>query len=92
MQTRREFILKISRAASFTVLASTTGYLLFREESKEKCNFEFICNNCKNLNNCNLKKAADFKKASKEYNNINKSQNPELKVQNKYNAKGTESL
>ena len=61
MQTRKEFILKITRAASLTVLASTTGYLLFREPSDKKCNFDFVCNNCKKLKSCSLNKATQYK-------------------------------
>lgn len=61
MQTRKEFILKITRAASLTLLASTTGYLLFREPSHKKCNFDFVCNNCKKLKSCNMNKAIQYK-------------------------------
>jgi|GEM_PF-942502 len=61
MQTRKEFILNITRIASVALLSSTTAYLLLRQDSDEKCNFNFICNNCKKLNKCNIDKAVELK-------------------------------
>lgn len=65
MQTRKEFILTISRAAAITLVASTTGYLLFREESKDKCDFDFVCKNCKKVKECNIDEGIDFKNTKK---------------------------
>lgn len=61
MQTRKEFILKITRIASFTLLASTTGYLLFREETEEKCKLDFVCGNCNKVEKCNIKEGVNHR-------------------------------
>ncbi len=71
MQTRRNFITSIFRVISLTIIASVSGYLLFREESDEVCNFDFVCKNCKNLKACNLpeaKKLKSEKKSKKRFN------------------------
>lgn len=60
MYTRRDFIKKTFRTASFAVLAGGGGYLLLREQSDEVCDFEFVCKNCKKLKNCNLPEAKEY--------------------------------
>ena len=44
----------MARITSFTLLASTTGYLLFREESDDKCNLDFVCGKCSKVKECEL--------------------------------------
>lgn len=60
MYTRRNFIKKTLRTASFAVLAGGGGYLLLREQSDVVCDFEFVCKNCKKLKKCNLPEAKEF--------------------------------
>lgn len=60
MYTRRNFIKKTLRMASFAVLAGGGGYLFLREQSDEVCDFEFVCKNCKKLKKCNLPEAKEF--------------------------------
>ena len=63
MQKRREFIKSFSRGVIFTGLISLSGYLLFREkEGKEKCDFDFICQNCKKLKSCTIPEAQKYRK------------------------------
>lgn len=62
MDSRRGFIKKSFRMLGFTILAGGSTYLLFREQSAEACNFEFVCNSCKNLEGCSLPEAKDHKK------------------------------
>lgn len=62
MYTRKDFIIKIFRMATFTVLAGTSGYLLLRQQSDEACNFDFVCKDCKKLKECKLPEATDHKK------------------------------
>jgi len=65
MQTRKEFIIQIARITSLTLLASTTGYLLFREESDEKCELDFVCGNCSKLKKCGLEQGQKHRAKSK---------------------------
>lgn len=67
MYTRRDFITTILRTTTFAVVAGASGYLIFREESDEVCNFEFVCKDCKKLKECSLPEA-------KEFNNKNEKQ------------------
>ena len=62
MYTRKEFIIKTFRMATFTALAGVSGYLLLREQSDEACNFDFVCRNCKKLKECKLPEAVEQKK------------------------------
>ncbi len=41
---------------ALATVATTTGYLIFRNESKENCELEIVCNNCKKNSSCELKK------------------------------------
>ncbi|NQU35376.1 MAG: hypothetical protein HQ521_19290 [Bacteroidetes bacterium] len=61
MLSRKDFIIKSLRLASLTVIVSTTGYLLLREESDEKCNLDFVCGNCSRFDKCELPEAVDKK-------------------------------
>jgi len=61
MITRKDFIIKIFRTATFASLAGLSGYLLLREQTDEVCNFDFVCKNCKKLKACNLPEAVDHK-------------------------------
>jgi len=38
-----------------------SGFLLFqkKENNEEKCDFDFICNNCKKRNSCTLPEAKE---------------------------------
>lgn len=65
MYTRKDFIIKVLRMTTFTVLAGASGYLLFREQSDEACNFDFVCRDCKKLKECNLPEAKDQKERMK---------------------------
>lgn len=62
MLSRKNFIIKSLRLASLTVIVSTTGYLLLREESDEKCSFDFICGNCSKFEKCEFPEAVEKKK------------------------------
>ena len=57
MHSRRDFIKNGFRMFSLAVLASTTGYLLFREESDTLCDLDFVCGNCNKLSKCSLPEA-----------------------------------
>lgn len=47
METRKEFIIKSLRLAAFSVIATSTGYLIFNGKVTNNCEFEFACSNCK---------------------------------------------
>lgn len=51
---RRKFIQSIGQITIATGLVSMTGYLVFRDKSSEVCDFNFVCRDCKKLNNCKL--------------------------------------
>lgn len=59
---RRNFIKKISRNLVLGGVLATSGYLLLKPETGEECNFDFICKDCRQLKNCSLPEADDFKK------------------------------
>ena len=61
MYTRKDFIIKIFRTATFTALAGVSGYLLLREQSGESCDFDFLCRDCKKLKECKLPEAKNQK-------------------------------
>ena len=67
METRRNFIKNTLRTAAFSILAGGSAYLLFREQSEEVCDFDFVCKNCKKLKECKLPEAKDVK--TKNFNN-----------------------
>jgi len=51
---RRNFIQSIGQATIAIGLASMAGYLVFRDKTEEPCNFNFVCRDCKKLDNCQL--------------------------------------
>lgn len=59
---RRDFIKEISRNLVLVGVVATSGYLLLKPDTGEECNFDFICKNCRQLKNCSLPEADDFKK------------------------------
>lgn len=65
MLNRRNFLKKSMRTVAFTILAGGSAYLLFREQSDEVCNFDFVCKNCKKQKECNLPEAQNFKNSIK---------------------------
>ena len=64
MQQRREFIKTISRGLIFTGLVSVTGYMIFKEETNEKCDLDFICKNCKKVRTCEMPEAQEYRKGN----------------------------
>ena len=63
MQKRREFIKSLSRGLIFTGLISLSGYLILREKDiNAKCDFDFICQNCKKLKSCAIPEAQEYRK------------------------------
>lgn len=61
MYTRRNFIKIAIRNSALVGIAIGSGYLVFKEETKEVCNLDFVCNNCKKLNDCKLPEADNHK-------------------------------
>ena len=61
MLSRKDFIIKSLRLDSLTVIVSTTGYLLLREESDEKCTLDLVCGNCSRFEKCVLPEAVEKK-------------------------------
>jgi len=59
---RRDFIKKISRNLVLGGVVATSSYLLLKPDTGEECNFDFICKNCRQLKQCSLPEADDFKK------------------------------
>ena len=59
---RRDFIKKISRNLVLGGVLATSSYLLLKQDTGEECNFDFICKNCRQLKQCSLPEADDFKK------------------------------
>jgi positive regulator of sigma E activity len=62
METRKEFIIKSLRLAAFSVIATSTGYLIFNGKVTNNCEFEFACSNCKKKG-CSTRKE-EFKEVS----------------------------
>ena len=64
MLNRRSFIEKLSRNIILLILASISGFLIFREGTDElqACDFDFICKNCKKKQNCTFPEAIEHKK------------------------------
>ncbi len=65
MLSRKDFIIDSLRIVSAVILASTTGYLLFREESTNKCDLNFVCGNCNKFNNCKVEQAEEKRRKMK---------------------------
>ena len=61
MLSRKDFIKKGLRAAAFTMLASTTGYLLLRKEPEQNCELDFVCKKCNKFEKCSLPEAKEKK-------------------------------
>ena len=59
---RRKFISTIVRGTILTGITAMSGYLLLREVKSETCDFDFICKNCRKLENCKLPEANNYKK------------------------------
>jgi hypothetical protein len=62
---RREFIKNVARGSILVGLGLVAGKLLLRENENEKCDFDFICNNCNKLSKCQLPEAAKYKESGK---------------------------
>ena len=61
MISRKDFIINALRGIALLALASTSGFLIFRDKNEEECDFEFLCEKCSKLNSCSLKQAMDYK-------------------------------
>ena len=61
---RRTFIATLIRGTILTGITAMSGYLLFRENSNETCDFDFICKNCRKLDNCKLPEATQYLKSN----------------------------
>lgn len=61
MYTRRNFIKIAVRNSAFAGIAIGSGYLIFKEQSEEVCNLDFICQNCKRRKECKLPEAEEHK-------------------------------
>ena len=59
---RRDFIHKIARGIVFSGIVAGGGYLLLKPRSDEKCDLDFICQNCKKSKTCSLPEAEEFNK------------------------------
>ncbi|MFZ4413453.1 MAG: hypothetical protein ACOYOV_10255 [Bacteroidales bacterium] len=58
---RRDFINNMARASILIGLSVMSGVLLFKNESTEECDFQFVCSKCRNLSACSLPEATKFK-------------------------------
>jgi hypothetical protein len=58
---RRDFISRVLRNLILTGLLFISGFLLFRKESRESCDFDFVCKNCKKMPSCSLPEAKQAK-------------------------------
>jgi len=67
MLNRRSFIEKLIRNLIFVILASLSGFLIFRDKTDEQqaCDFDFICKNCKKKQDCALPEALQYKSEHK---------------------------
>ncbi len=65
MYTRRNFIKIAIRNTALAGIAIGSGYLIFKDQSEEACNFDFICKSCKKLKECKLPEAEDHKNKRK---------------------------
>lgn len=61
MIDRRGFIKQLSRNLVLGGVIAGGAYLLLKPETGEECNFDFICRDCRQLKNCSLPEADDFK-------------------------------
>ncbi len=58
---RRDFINNMARASILIGLTVMSGVLLFKNETDEECDFQFVCSKCRNLSSCSLPEATKFK-------------------------------
>lgn len=65
MYTRRNFIKIAVRNSALAGIAIGSGYLIFKDQSEEACNFDFICKSCKELKKCKLPEAEEHKNNNK---------------------------
>ncbi|MCF8297520.1 MAG: twin-arginine translocation signal domain-containing protein [Saprospiraceae bacterium] len=61
MTNRRDFLKLAGRTAVLGGVIFVTGKLLFQPNSEENCDFDFVCQNCKKLKECNLPEAKEYK-------------------------------
>ena len=69
MMDRRDFIKKAGRGLIAGGIVAGGAYLLIKPVGEEKCELDFICKNCKQLKNCSLPEADDFKKKNESSTN-----------------------
>lgn len=65
MYTRRNFIKIAVRNSALAGIAIGSGYLIFKDQLEEACNFDFICKSCKELKKCKLPEAEEHKNNNK---------------------------
>ena len=66
---RRDFIKKAGRGLIVGGILAGGAYLLLKPVREEKCEFDFICKNCRQLKNCSLPQADGFRKKNESSNN-----------------------
>lgn len=65
MNGRREFFRRASQLMLLSGLIGGSAYLVARNGVSENCSNSDLCNNCNKLQNCDLKKADNFKRKEK---------------------------
>lgn len=65
MIDRRVFIKKMGRNLIMGGMIAGGAYLLFKPETGEGCDFDFICRDCRQLKDCKLPEADQYKKNNK---------------------------
>ncbi len=65
MLNRRDFIRNILRGSFVVGLATMSGVLLLREKSDKPCDFDFICQSCKQAKTCALPEGQKFRQTQK---------------------------
>ncbi|MBT7826072.1 MAG: hypothetical protein HN600_05715 [Bacteroidetes bacterium] len=60
---RRKFINNITRGGLLAGLATMSSVFLIRNKKNQntQCSYEFVCRNCKKIDNCILPEAALYK-------------------------------
>ncbi len=68
---RRQFISSIGRGTILTGLAALSGVLIYRKSKiTEPCNFDFICQDCRELKSCKQPEAIIFKRGKEKRNSV----------------------